>query len=232
MKQNFSFTYHPLFRVVGTWVWWFAGAALTVLIILAMLGVSPSSASEVLAGERVYLAVYIEIVSVGLLPLLLTLICRDPVEQYGLTRQGWAKSLLLSALFVAAMFGFGYWMNGRLMTDSRPALHLHFPLNVWYALLGVLAWGPLEVFFFVWLIVNTDKIFRDRPGTHPWGLLITVALFALTHILTTNVSNALYTGVIFLILGLIYKHTRNAIGPMLAWTLINGQVWYIARLLF
>ncbi len=118
------------------------------------------------------------------------------------------------------------------MTDSRPTLHLGFPRNLWYALLGIIAWGPLEVFFFVWLIVNTDHIFKNSARVHPWGLIITVLLFALTHILTTDVRNAIYTGAIFLVLGLIYKYARNIVGPMIAWTLINGQVWYIARLLF
>ncbi len=58
-----------------------------------------------------------------------------------------------------------------------------------------------------------------------------MVIFALAHVVTTNLSNALYTGAIFLTLGFIYKYTRNSIGPMLAWTLVNGQVWYVARLL-
>jgi len=234
MKQNkqFTFAYNPLFRVITTWMWFFVGAALTVLIILAIQGVQLASASEVLAGKKVYLAVYIEIVSVGLLPLLFTLICRDELAQYGLARQGLAKSLLLSSLFVVVMFGFGYLMTGRLMTDSRPTLHLDFPWNLWYGLLGIIAWGPLEVFFFVWLVINTDNIFKGKIRANPWGLIITVVLFALAHILTTDIRNAIYTGAIFLVLGLIYKYTRNIVGLMIAWTLINGQVWYIARLLF
>jgi hypothetical protein len=130
------------------------------------------------------------------------------------------------------MFGFGYRMTGRLMTDSRPTLPLSFPWNVWYGLLGIIAWGPLEVFFFVWLIVNTDKIFKNGMKANSWGLLITVLAFALIYIFTTDLRNALYTGAIFLILGLIFKHTRNIAGSLMAWTLINGQVWYIARLLF
>ncbi len=227
-----TLAYNPLFRVIATWLWWFVGAALTVLTILAIQGVPLASASEVLAGKRVYLAVYIEIVSVGLLPVLFTLICRDELIQYGLARRGLAKSLLLSSLFVVGMFGFGYLMTGRLMADNRPTLQLGFPWNLWYALLGIIAWGPLEVYFFVWLMVNTDNIFKGGMKANSWGLIITVLSFVLIHILTTDVRNAIYTGAIFLVLGLIYKYTRNAVGPMIAWTLINGQVWYIARLLF
>jgi hypothetical protein len=234
MEQDkpFTFAYNPLFRVIATWLWWFVGAALTVLIILANQGVQWASASEALAGKRAYLAVYIEIVSAGLLPVLFTLICRDELAQYGFARQGLVKSLLLSSLFVLVMFGFGYLMTGRLMTDRRPTLQLGFPWNFWYGLLGIIAWGPLEVFFFVWLIVNTDKIFKNAMKANSWGLIITVLAFALIHILTTDLRNAIYTGAIFLVLGLIFKYTRNIAGALIAWTLINGQVWYIARLLF
>jgi len=38
--------------------------------------------------------------------------------------------------------------------------------------------------------------------------------------------------VIFSLLGLIYKFTRNSIGPMIGWTLINGMVWAFAELLW
>jgi hypothetical protein len=186
---------------------------------------------EVLAGKRVYLAVYIEIVSVGLLPVLFAWICKDDLVRYGFARHGLAKSLLLSALFVGVMFGIGYLTTGRLMTDDRPALQLDFPWNAWYGLSGIFAWGPLEVFFFIWLVDNTEDIFKRRMGANPWGLILTVLSFALIHVLTTDVRNALYTGAIFLILGLIYKYAKNIAGPMLAWTLVNGQVWYMARLL-
>jgi len=35
-----------------------------------------------------------------------------------------------------------------------------------------------------------------------------------------------------LALGLIYKYTKNSIGPMIAWTLINGQIWFIVKILW
>jgi len=98
MEQDKPFTlvYNPLFRVIATWLWWFIGAALTVLIILAVQGVQLASASEALAGQRAYLAVYIEIVSVGLLPVLFTLICNDELAQYGLARPALSLCEILS----------------------------------------------------------------------------------------------------------------------------------------
>ena len=233
MKRNGPLTLadNPIFRVVVTWVWWFVGAALTVLVILSSYHATFSSARETLGGNR-HLAVYIEIVSVGLLPIMFTLISRDGLAQYGISRKGFVKSFLYSSLFVATIFSLNYLSKGQLMNDDRPDIFLDFPWNLWYAGLGIFAWGPLEVFFVTWLITNTDKIFKNRDRTISWGLIITVVIFGLLHILTTrSVFNALYTGTIFLILGLIYKVSGNAIGPMIAWTLINGQVWYIARVL-
>ncbi len=225
-----TFLDNPTFRIVSTWVWWFIGAALTTVVILAIEGTDFASAMEVL-GKRVDRAVYVEIVAVGLLPVLFTLICRDDLAQYGLHRKGLAKSLLLSLAFVTMIYGWAYISRGQLMSDSRPDPSVPTPWNLWYGLLGIFAWGPLEVFFIAWLIRNTDRIFKTKERVLSWGLIITVVIFALAHVVTTNLSNALYTGAIFLTLGLIYKYTRNSIGPMLAWTLVNGQVWYVARLL-
>lgn len=167
----------------------------------------------------------------GLLPLVISLACRDDPAEYGLTRKGLRESLLLSLLFVGVMFGYAYLTRGALMTDDRPPLALGFPANLWYGILGIIAWGPLEVFFVVWLIANTDRLLKDTNHLFSWGLPLTVVIFGALHVVTTDIPNALYTAFIFLVLGLITRRTGNAIGPMLAWTLVNGQVWYIARLL-
>jgi hypothetical protein len=86
---NFSFTHAPLFRVVATRVWWLPGAVLTVLILLAVnsLGIDMEAAREVF-GTKLYVTVYIEIVSVGLLPVLLTLASREKLAVYGVSRSG------------------------------------------------------------------------------------------------------------------------------------------------
>ncbi len=101
------------------------------------------------------------------------------------------------------------------------------------AVIVVFAYGPLEVFFVTWLITNTDRIFKSENARVSWGLIVTVLLFGLLHILVTqSLANALHVAVTFFLLGLIYKYTGNSIGPMAAWTLINGQVWFLAQLLW
>ena len=107
---------------------------------------------------------------------------------------------------------------------------LRFPYNVWYALLGVFAYGPLEVFFMTWLIVNTDIVFHGSEKVFSPGLLITVLIFGLSHIFLSpqaGVVNAIRVAAEWLILGLIFKYTKNSIGPIIAWTLINGQVAHL-----
>jgi membrane protease YdiL (CAAX protease family) len=234
MKQDgrFAFLYNHVFRVITTWVWFLVGAMLVVLVILAVYGFDLAKALEVLRENR-YLAVYIEIVSVGLLPLVFTLICKDHPTQYGLSRKGLAKSLLLSGLCVTGLFGFAFLSRGQLMSGIEPPnFNLNFPWNLWYVALGVFAWGPLEVFFVMWLVTNTDRIFKSENKTMSWGLIVTVVIFGMAHILTTSIYNAFYTATIFLVLGLIYKYTKNSIGPMIAWTLINGQIWFIVQILW
>jgi len=233
MEQNkrSAIWYNPIFRVVTTWLWFIVGALLVILIILAVYGINFAKAMEIL-GERRYLAVYIEIVSVGLLPVVFTLACRDDLVLYGLGRKGLVKSLLLSGLFVVVLFSVAFLIRGQLMTGLSPSPHLDFPWNIWYVTLGVFAWGPLEVFFFIWLVANTDRIFKSVNRIVSWGLIVTIIIFGLAHILTTNIYNAFYTGGIFLVLGLIYKYTKNSIGPMIAWTLINGQILFIVKILW
>ena len=63
-------------------------------------------------GEKRYLAFYIEFVSVGLLPLVITFICKDDLRMYGFSRKGIEKPFLLSSLIVAIDFGIGLLTGG------------------------------------------------------------------------------------------------------------------------
>lgn len=230
-KSKTGWMYSPIFQVTFTWLWFFIGAALTVAVLLWINGVGFSEAQVVLGQQR-HLTAYIEVVSVGLAPVVFAWLNRDNLKELGYQKAGLGRSMLYSLLFVAFMYGVGYLRTGQIMSDSRTPLEVAAPWHIFYGLLGIFAWGPLEVFFFNWLVDKTDQIFKSRAKLFSWGLVVTVVLFALSHVVTTDWFNAAYTGFIFLILGLIYKRTRNAYGPMLAWTLINGQVWYLAALLF
>jgi membrane protease YdiL (CAAX protease family) len=76
-------------------------------------------------------------------------------------------------------------------------------------------------------------MFKSKRTSISWSLIVTVLLFGLLHVLVTqSLANALYVAVTFFLFGLIYTSTGNSIGPMIAWTVINGQVWFLAQLLW
>lgn len=87
--------------------------------------------------------------------------------------------------------------------------------------------------FPLWLVTKTDLVLGSERAILSKGFLLTVLLFSLVHIISTqDIINAAHVLVIFFVLGLIYKRTRNSIGPMIGWTLINGMVWAFVKLLW
>jgi hypothetical protein len=80
----------PFLRVAAAW---FGLAVFT-----AFLLVSPSTVSR-LCPHR-YLASYLEIIFVGLIPVLLTIYSRENWSRYGLARMGLAKSLFWSLVYL------------------------------------------------------------------------------------------------------------------------------------
>ena len=220
---------NSVLRVTSTWIWWFVGAALALWLVLLINGAGMNMA---FLNENPHMFIYIEVTAVGLFPVLFALICQDDLSSYGFHRCNLAQSLLISLLYVIVMFAIGYLINGRIISGINSELFVPFPKNVFYGLAGIFVWGPLEIFFIVWLIENTDDIFHSHDKLFSWGLIMTVIIFALLHIPTSNLFNAAYSGFIFLIISLIYKKTDNIYGPLLAWTLVNGQVWNMANLIF
>ncbi|MHA1490098.1 MAG: hypothetical protein ACTSRI_10635 [Promethearchaeota archaeon] len=234
MTEKKKVIYHPKFRVILTWIFFILGTILVILIFVALNGFNINLTFNEMQKKR-YLYVYIELFSVGLIPLLISLICKDDPSLYGINmkRLELVKSILLSSYLVIFLFILGYLTNGTIISYEKYDFELNMPWNIFYGIFGIIVWGALEVFYFIWLVVNTDHIFNDVNRIFSRGLITTTVIFGLVHILTTqDLFNAFYTSVIFFILGFIHKYTKNSIGPMIAWTLINGQVWFIAQMLF
>ncbi|RLG82143.1 MAG: hypothetical protein DRO09_00930 [Thermoprotei archaeon] len=213
--------------VLIVWAWLFAGLLATTVLIACVRGV-PLVIEHLIdmLGREPYLASYAEVVAVGGLPLAISLVCRDDFRVYGLARKGLERSLAVSVPPALAVLVVRTMLEG----VSPRSFNLQFPYNAWYATLGVLAYGPLEVFFVVWLTVNTDYALNSLKRTLSPGLLITALAFGLSHIAISpqgGLVNAVKVTVIFFILGLIFKYTKNSVGPMVAWTLINGQVQHL-----
>ena len=143
-SEGQGFLCNPIFRVVGTWIWFFAGAFLTLLIILGIMGVGFSEMAQVL-GEQRHLTLYIELVSVGLFPLVISFLCGDDFVEYGFRQSGIERSLVYSIVYVGVMYLIGYLMTGQIMSDDRAVLSLGFPLNLWYGLGGVLVLSLIHI---------------------------------------------------------------------------------------
>ncbi len=240
MKYTYKTMYASpsLFRVRAwllvtfSWIWMFIGAFIsTILITYIVKGILTTDIDIISATlyDKPYLASYVEIVAVGGPQLAISLISRDDFRLYGLKREGLLKSILLAILPAIAI------LIARIVTGggvSFKGFGLDFPLNIFYASLSIVAYGPLEIFFIIWLIVNTDTALRwNGEGIISPGLILTVLIFGLSHIILSargGLTNALWVTTIFLYLSLTYKYTKNSIGPVISWTLINHQVLYLA----
>jgi membrane protease YdiL (CAAX protease family) len=170
---------------------------------------------------------------VGLVPVLFTVLSKEDVSKYGVKREGFMLSTVPSVLFVFVVYGLSYFLGGQLISFEFPQFQLSFPWNLWYVFMGLLAYGPLEVYFIIWLIENTDRVWGWDGRPFSTGVGVTVAAFALMHILSTrSLINSVNVSIIFLFFGLVYKYTGNSVGPMIAWTLVNRQALLAASVLF
>lgn len=177
-------------------------------------------------SEHQYYQAYFEMVAVGLLPVVFVGISHEPLSLYGFQRKGVLKSIVCSLSVVAIFYLKSFLATGQWIGYASFNTVVNPPWNFFHVLWGIFSNGPLEVFFFIWLVTKSDQILQGGTKILSTGFLGTTLLFGLLHIITTqSLVNALNVFVIFFFLGLIYKWSRNIYGPILGWTLINGMVW-------
>ena len=213
---------NPLVRVSITWLW--------LAIPMIFLRFSPTTAHRLFAHP--YFSSYFEILLAGLIPVLFTVFRREKWSRYGLVGAGFAKSIVSSLLVVAIGYSYSWFSTGHWMSFGTLVSNLSFPAKVGYALLGIFAYGPLEMFFFVWLTCNTEEIFQSNRCSFLLSLTVTAILYGLLHLIFQGFFALLEVSVTFFVLGLILRWTKNSIGPMVAWTLLNAQVWFLTSMLW
>ncbi len=78
------------------WVWMFLGSISTIALIAYVKGV-PLVFEQIInmLSNEPYLASYGEVVGVGDLPLIITMLCKDDLKMYGLKREKLVRSMLL-----------------------------------------------------------------------------------------------------------------------------------------
>jgi len=223
MKAKLIFT--PKFQVLATWLWLFL---LPMSLAGILIGISKREMSVMLAWWRAhqYYQGYFEPLTAGLLPMVFVWLNKEKPERYGIRWDGLAKSLLLSIIFAGIVHLFDFLSTGNWINHSDITGVLGFLPVLWYTAWGVFANGPFEIFFYIFLLEKTDEIFNSGDTLLSKGFWIITGLHGINHIITTlSLSNALNVFLIFFFLGLIYRYTKNALGPMLGWTSINGMVW-------
>ncbi len=231
-KEYEKFYLNPKFQLITTYIWFFIGALIVILIFIILSGFNISVAMSTIQNNP-HLYIFIEFSSVGLLPIIYVLVSKDRISKYGVNAENLVKSISISFLMVLIYFLLGYLINGKIMTYEPYDFNLELPWNLFFGIGGIIVWGLLEAFFFIWLIDKTNDAFFFEDKKLIVSALITSLIFGvLLHLITTSVYNAIYTGIIFLLLSLIYVYTKNSIGPIIAWTLLNGQVWFIGQMIF
>ena len=105
----------------------FIGFVVTSVLLAYIKGVEPTLDNffELYSNEP-YLAVYGEMISVGGLPLLVSILCGDSFTVYGFRKKGMTDSLVLSSVFAIVV------LSLRIMHSnwSFESFNLEFPLNV------------------------------------------------------------------------------------------------------
>lgn len=170
---------------------------------------------------------------VGFLCIVFVVKNKDRPDAYGLTRKGIMKSVGIGLGLIGLQSAI-YWLLSLPVVDPgldafTQSLTQPFPFNFAFALFTAFSYGPLQVFFMIFLVEKLDQFFGTNASKPSYkAIAITVIIWALPHIL--NVSLLGLTETLLQLLkmsaqGLLilftFKYTRNSIGPMIYWTFIE-----------
>jgi hypothetical protein len=110
------------------------------------------------------------------------------------------------------------------------ALALPMPWNMIAATAAILAYGPGEAIFIVYLVRAFDRAAGDSPRLLSWGVALTGLLWGVLHLgnivffgpAPSVIANAIVMVAVGLAMGVLLKTTRASLGPIMFWTLTNG----------
>lgn len=188
---------------------------------------------EYLKSHAYVLGPLLEFFLVGFLCILFAISSHDSRDVYGLTTSGIARSIGVGFALVALQSA-AYWLSGLPVVNPRldaftQSLAQPFPFSVGFALSTAFAYGPLQVFFLVFLVDRLDRHFGvEGLKTRYKAIVITVVIWVLPHILNVSIlglGSTLIQMVKMLAEGLLvlltFRYTKNSVGPMIYWTFIE-----------
>ncbi|MGD0174511.1 MAG: CPBP family glutamic-type intramembrane protease [Anaerolineales bacterium] len=145
-------------------------------------------------------------------------------------------SLILGLILAMILAGLRILLSGNLIEGRfmggvpafTQSLNLAPPWNVIASILALLAYGPGEAIFVVYLVLVFDKALGGSQRLFSRGVILTSILWALPHLFNIfyfglgAIANALIMFFLGLIMGILLKRTRSSLGPIIFWTLVNG----------
>lgn len=220
----------PVFQVTITWIWNVVGVFFVGIIAILILpsGYSLTNDTLKLFPDLMPILIIGEFFTTGFLAILFAFINKDKFSTYGLTKTGLAKSVVISAILAGGFMLIRFLITGSLLDPEINGLNAN-AFNVFFSILLVLFYGPLEVFFVIFLVEITDRHFqrkgKEQKGLFTKGLIITTLIYGLLHMISQGVYS-FAIALCFLVLALVYRFTKNIIGPMIAWTMMNNSIWF------
>jgi membrane protease YdiL (CAAX protease family) len=145
-------------------------------------------------------------------------------------------SLILGLILAMILAGLRILLSGSLMEGRfmggvpafTQSLNLAPPWNIIASISALLAYGPGEAIFVVYLVLVFDKALGGSQRLLSRGVILTSILWALPHLFNIfyfglgAIPNALIMFFLGLMMGILLKRTRSSLGPIIFWTLVNG----------
>lgn len=187
---------------------------------------------EFLTSHAYLFGSLLEFFLVGFLCIVFAILNHDSKEIYGITGKGIGKSSAIGIGLILIHASIKYASGSPIFQPTLQAfaqsLAQPFPYNIGFALFSAFVYGPLEIFYVIFLVVKFDKALSAAPPTVlSKGTIITTLLWALPHALNVIFmgSLALINVVKVIIIGFVliitFKKTGSSIGPMLYWVISN-----------
>ena len=114
---------------------------------------------------------FVNLIGVGLLPIIFTTLNKENMSWYGISKVGLQKSLELGLLIVVGYYTISLLLTGQLLGNLYPiefntncalsrvrCIRFSFS-NIVFSIIGAFSYGPIEVFFVIWVIFKFDQIF-------------------------------------------------------------------------
>ena len=218
---------HPLLEAATVWLVSFIFPPIVYGIFSSTIGF------DYLKSHAYIFGTLLEFFLVGFLCILLAVLNSDSRSVFGLTSKGLLKSLAIGLVLIAIhssiRYALGMPIAGSNLDAFTQSLAQPFPYNIGFSLFCGFAYGPLEVFYIIFLVIRFDRASDTlQSKIASKGTIVTTLLWALPHILNSMVQGptaALFQVAKLVVTGLIlivaFKYAKSSIGSMLYWTFAN-----------